>query len=175
MITPQPTVDRSVVTWLQWSLPTPLTEHDLTRLAAMAPSTPPRSCPSEKEVQNAIVSLACGSRVSPGLGFDKYSTSQYRASHISEGIADLKLYNDREGVAVWWETKTYQAKPWKTGDMVLKPLSHAQEGFRAHCRACNELFGWGALPEFYALLVLLGFAAVTVFGAVVLTPHRNSA
>jgi hypothetical protein len=130
--------------------------------------------PSEKTIQQAIVDLACGSKVSPGLGFYRYSTSQYRASHVSEGLPDLILFQVKAGIALWWETKSYDGKLWKRGTVALQPLSPMQERFRLHCRSTGELHGWGALPEFYLMLLLLGFAQVSEGGSLILNPRGDA-
>lgn len=110
-------------------------------------------CPREtKDVQPAIVSLA------KAVGFEVYSMSQYRASHVAEGIPDLKMLHRRRAFGLWWETKTYYSGPWQKGILELKPLSEKQAEFRANAIACGEPHGWGALPDFYSTLLLVGLA-----------------
>jgi hypothetical protein len=109
-------------------------------------------CPSEKTVQGTIV------RVAKAVGFRVYSTSQYRASHVAVGMPDLKLFHPPLNLGLWWETKTYGKREWNRGEMRLKPLDPDQATFREYCAACRELYGWGALPEFYDMLLGRGLA-----------------
>ena len=77
---------------------------------------------------------------------------------------------------LWWETKTYQSRPWKKGELRLKPLSEDQIIFREYCTACAEAFGWGALPEFYAMLLGRGLAsrAGGPQGQIILNPRGTA-
>ena len=80
-----------------------------------------------------------------------YSTSQYRPSHVSEGIPDLYLICEHG--ASWMEVKRPGGK-----------LSAAQETFQARCRAANVGYTVGGIDEAWALLHSWSRARLNLFG-----------
>jgi hypothetical protein len=60
-------------------------------------------------------------------GFTVRSTSQYRASKIAIGVADLWCTHREQPIAFWWETKR----------QVGGVLSDAQRDFADDCARCN--------------------------------------
>lgn len=110
--------------------------------------------PLEREVQAAIVDLfkRAGCRV--------YSSSQYRASHVSVGWPDLFVRHCATGRRWWFEVKSYKPgySSLDPATWIPKPLSDAQERFAAECQMTGEAHYWGGYLEAEAALVAEGLA-----------------
>jgi hypothetical protein len=95
--------------------------------------------PTEKEVQRAII------RLYQSVGCVVYSTSQVRASRVSEGTPDLYVFPPRGKPAFWHEVKA-------PGGV----LSDDQQRFRALCRAAGAPHIVGGLDVAHQMLETLG-------------------
>ena len=112
--------------------------------------------PLEKHVQKAVIDLF------KRVGCKVYTTSQYRASHVSVGFPDLYVRHPATRQCWWFETKTYEAagwQPYRRDTWRPKPLSPAQVTFREEAVACGEHHYWGGEPEAEACLIELGLAS----------------
>ena len=146
----------------------PSRTSDLTPPSPIGPPTPPsrrrrasgaRSAWKprlEKAEQRGIID--CFKR----LGIRVYSTSQYRASHVSVGIPDLWCVYPAKGLAWWWESKRYQRtagySPFDRSTWVPEPWRPEQARFAEECHLGGVLHGWGGLAEAMAFVVALGVA-----------------
>jgi len=116
---------------------------------------------TEKQEQQAIVRLL---RIA---GFTVYSTSQVRASMVSEGIPDLFCF--RGGLFAWIECKARNASG------TLKGLRPAQVEFMRLAQAAGQEFRVGGLAEAQDWLVELGLGQWTGNGGFSLRsrPHPD--
>lgn len=113
--------------------------------------------PLEKVVQRQIMDLFLvhGAKVC--------TTSQYRASHVTEGMPDLYCIHRKAG-GWWFEVKRprklasfdrFRPETWEP-----EPLSPAQQEFRDLCLAAGVAHFWGGYREAKAALVTLGISRV---------------
>lgn len=132
--------------------------------------------PLEKDVQARCVKLL------KLTGWTVYGMSQYRASHVAVGVADLFALHPRLG-SLWWETKPPVASwtddagvrvlfnPFKPETWRPRRLSPEQETFRRNLIAAGQRHGWGTDRSLEALLIELG--AGKRVGAGVFQPMRQ--
>lgn len=114
---------------------------------------PKVTVPLERFVQARVVAVlrSCGAVVR--------STSQSRASKVSEGIPDLIFH--LPGVGGWFEVKRPRALvgfDWADhATWVPEPLRPEQLVFREDCLRANQPHYWGGVRELEAMLVEHGF------------------
>ncbi len=128
--------------------------------------------PLEKDVQKGIV------RLFRSMGGIVHSTSQYRASHVTEGMPDLHNAFPFLRAWFWFETKrplaTAEFHPFKPYLWTPEPLRPSQEEFRQNCLATGAQHFWGGLKEAEDALISIG-AAERVNGVLRLTPRGRAA
>ena len=130
--------------------------------------------PLEREEQAVCVKLlrACG--------FIVRSTSQYRASHIAEGVPDLMLHHRGLRAAGWFEVKKYKARgyhPLARDNWRHEPLSEKQVIFREDALACGQLYGCGGRAECEEFVIGLWLASRAGNGGITIdlrTLHRRT-
>jgi len=117
--------------------------------------------PLEGEVQKWIIDLFRKAGVHVG------STSQYRQSHVEEGIPDLLCHATAIAVFFWFEVKSYELS-WLRGGKTVRfslfdraswtprPLQPKQEEFRKRALSCGVKHFWGGFPQAEDALIALG-------------------
>jgi hypothetical protein len=116
--------------------------------------------PMEGDVQRWIIDLF------RKIGVHIGSTSQYRQSHVEEGIPDLICHAIPVNTFFWFEVKSYELTWQREGKPVRfslfdrttwmpKPLQPKQEEFRARALACNVKHFWGGMPQAEDALIAL--------------------
>lgn len=127
----------------------------------------------EKLEQRAVID--CFKR----LGTRVYSTSQYRASHVAIGIADLWCVHRGAGKAWWFEVKKYRRtpdySPFKPATWIPEPLRAEQQAFADECRAAGILHGWGGISEAMTFLVEQRVAQWSAHGVTVVRADMDPA
>jgi hypothetical protein len=118
--------------------------------------------PLERDQQHAI------RRNAEAVGFTYRNLSQARPSKQSLGFPDIVLVHRPLGLFLFWETKTYEARPWRRGEAVLRQRSADQLAFAEDCAATRQLYGHGALTNFYQFLLGVRLAEMSASGAVIL-------
>lgn len=106
------------------------------------PSRPKWTAPLEKNVQALVTSLF------KKAGCKVRSTSQYRASHIAEGPADLIVTHRARRIGFWFEVKRPSGRAYNpafphAGEP--EPLRPAQQEFRDDCLAAGWSHYWGGV------------------------------
>jgi len=138
--------------------------------------------PLERIVQAGIIDLF------RKIGIHVGSTSQYRASHVVEGLPDLICHALAINTFFWFESKSYLPS-WSDGDQVRRfnpyerstwrphPLSEKQQEFRDRALACGVRHYWGGFPQAEDALIDLGLAYRAASGVLILksAPQRRTA
>ena len=117
--------------------------------------------PLEGQVQKWIIDLFRKAGVHVG------TTSQYRESHVEEGIPDLLCHATAIAVFFWFEVKSYELtwtgpkgpvrfNLFDRATWVPKPLSDKQEAFRQRALSCKVRHFWGGFPQAEDALITLG-------------------
>ena len=117
--------------------------------------------PLEGDVQRWVIDLF------RKIGVHVGSTSQYRQSHVHEGIPDLICHAIPVNTFFWFEVKSYELTWQRDGKPVRfslfdrstwtpKPLSPKQEDFRVRALGCGVRHFYGGMPQAEDALIALG-------------------
>ncbi len=136
--------------------------------------------PLEGQVQHGIIDLFRRAGVHVG------STSQYRQSHVEEGIPDLMCHALAIGVFYWFEVKSYvpsfpgpvpgpkghiRFNPFDRATWVPRELSEKQLEFRRRALACGVKHFFGGMPQAENALIELGLGRRAESGVFLLLPR----